>query len=82
MTFHITQNDTLPPFEAEVVDASSQARSLVGATVRFHMWDAQTKEVKVDKPAEVFDASARVVVYRWQQGARRKIPVTIHPEIS
>lgn len=68
MTFYITQNDTLPAFEVEVVDTSPQPKSMVDATARFHMWDLRTKQVKVDASATITDATARVVTYSWQSG--------------
>ena len=68
MAFHITQNDTLPVFEVEIVDTSRDPRSLVGASARFHMWDKRTRQVKVDRPATITNPTTRRVVYAWQQG--------------
>lgn len=62
--FYIKRNDTAPPLDA-VLEAEEEI-DLTGATVRFHMVQIDTGELKVDKAAQVVSVDGRRVRYSWE----------------
>lgn len=66
--FFIKQNDTSPALKVELKASDGTAINLTGATVHFHMRDAETQVVKVDRAASVTQASQGHVQYNWQTG--------------
>jgi len=62
--FYIKRNDTAPPLDA-VLEAEEEI-DLTDATVRFHMAQIDTGELKVNKPAEVVSVDGRRVRYSWE----------------
>jgi hypothetical protein len=63
-TFFIKQNDTAPNIREQLLLGGSP-QTLVGASVRFHLRNAQNGTTKVDQPAIVIDASQGIVEYDW-----------------
>jgi len=63
--FFIKRNDTSPAIQATLQDSAGSAVSLVGATVKFILYDYAANEI-VNAAATVTDAANGVVQYNWQ----------------
>lgn len=72
MPILIKAGDTAPTVLAVLLDAAGEPVDLVDATVRFVMADAETRDIKVNSPAQVrqvgsgTDGSRGAVAYVWQ----------------
>lgn len=65
--FRIKRGDTLPPLEVTLgKPVPDEPETLEGATVRFVLRQEGASDPAVTGAAEVVDAVARIVRYRWQ----------------
>ena len=64
-TFVIKRNDTSPSIQGTCKDADGNAVDITGATIRFHMIDAD-EDLIVDAAATIADGTGGVVRYDWQ----------------
>jgi hypothetical protein len=64
MAFNIKRNDTVPVFQAGLLDGSGLPIDLTGATVRFHMRDSDGIVV-IDQPADIINPTTGTVQYSW-----------------
>lgn len=67
--FSIKQNDTLPSIRSVLKDAANNPIPLPGGTsVRFHLRQVNSTDIKVDAPATVEDSPTATVRYDWVDG--------------
>lgn len=63
--FIMKRNDTSPAIEMQLFSNAGSAVPISGATVRFHMKNAQTQEIVINAVATIVDATAGIVKYAW-----------------
>jgi hypothetical protein len=63
--FYIKENDTSPALRAVLKDSDGVSVDLTGASVRFHMRNANGGILVVNKPATIVTAASGIVDYNW-----------------
>lgn len=63
--FVMKRNDTSPAIEMQLLSNAGSAVPISGATVRFHMKNAQTQEIVINAVATIVNAATGIVKYEW-----------------